>query len=50
MSHLVAPSLLAADFGKLAQEIEMINRSEADWLTSISWTVCLYPTFPSDSR
>ncbi|HDR90593.1 MAG TPA: ribulose-phosphate 3-epimerase [Bacteroidetes bacterium] len=32
MNHLVAPSLLAADFGKLNDEIDMINRSEADWL------------------
>ncbi|MDF1558637.1 MAG: ribulose-phosphate 3-epimerase [Bacteroidales bacterium] len=32
MSHLVAPSLLAADFSNLASEIEMINESVADWL------------------
>ncbi len=32
MNHLVAPSLLAADFGKLNEEIDIINRSEADWL------------------
>lgn len=32
MSHLVAPSLLAADFANLASEVEMINDSEADWL------------------
>lgn len=32
MSHLIAPSLLSADFSYLAQDIEMINRSEADWL------------------
>lgn len=31
MTHLVAPSLLSADFGKLKQEIEMINNSQADW-------------------
>ena len=30
--HLVAPSLLAADFSKLPEEISMINKSEADWL------------------
>lgn len=30
MQHLVAPSLLAADFLTLKQEIEMVNRSEAD--------------------
>lgn len=29
---LVSPSLLAADFLCLDREIEMINRSEADWL------------------
>ncbi len=29
---LVSPSLLAADFLHLDSEIEMINRSEADWL------------------
>ena len=29
---LLSPSLLAADFLHLADEIEMINRSEADWL------------------
>ncbi|MDR1739099.1 MAG: ribulose-phosphate 3-epimerase [Candidatus Symbiothrix sp.] len=29
---ILAPSLLAADFLHLADDIEMINRSEADWL------------------
>ncbi|GAB3425503.1 ribulose-phosphate 3-epimerase [Niabella aquatica] len=29
---LVAPSLLAADFLKLQQEVEIINNSAADWL------------------
>jgi ribulose-phosphate 3-epimerase len=31
MSHLVSPSLLAADFGNLQRDIEMVNRSDADW-------------------
>ena len=31
MKHLIAPSLLAADFANLQNDIEMINRSEADW-------------------
>ncbi len=31
MSHLIAPSLLAADFGNLQRDIEMVNSSEADW-------------------
>lgn len=29
--HLIAPSLLAADFTNLGRDIEMINQSEADW-------------------
>ena len=32
MSPLIAPSLLAANFLNLEQDIEMINQSEADWL------------------
>ena len=32
MDHLVAPSLLAADFGNLEREIDMVNSSVADWL------------------
>ncbi|SFD80397.1 ribulose-phosphate 3-epimerase [Thermophagus xiamenensis] len=31
MSKMVAPSLLSADFTNLAKDIEMVNRSEADW-------------------
>ena len=31
MSHLIAPSVLAADFANLQEDIEMINQSEADW-------------------
>ena len=32
MSHLVAPSILAADFANLQRDVEMLNASEADWL------------------
>ncbi|HVS91468.1 MAG TPA: ribulose-phosphate 3-epimerase [Mucilaginibacter sp.] len=32
MNHLVSPSILAADFGNLQRDIELINRSEADWI------------------
>ncbi len=32
MTTLVSPSLLAADFANLSGEIDLINRSEADWL------------------
>ncbi len=31
MSHLVAPSVLSADFGNLQRDIELINNSSADW-------------------
>jgi ribulose-phosphate 3-epimerase len=31
MEKLIAPSLLSADFLNLGRDIEMVNRSEADW-------------------
>lgn len=31
MKTLIAPSLLAADFGNLQRDCEMVNASEADW-------------------
>lgn len=31
MYHLVAPSLLSADFSRLRDDIEMVNNSHADW-------------------
>lgn len=32
MKHLIAPSILAADFANLQRDIEMLNQSEADWI------------------
>ena len=32
MRTIVSPSLLSADFGNLAKDIDMLSRSEADWL------------------
>ena len=32
MSHLIAPSILTANFLELRKEVEIINGSEADWL------------------
>lgn len=31
MSHLIAPSILSANFANLQADIELINNSEADW-------------------
>lgn len=31
MNHIVAPSILSADFANLQRDTEMINQSEADW-------------------
>lgn len=31
MSHRIAPSILSADFANLQRDVEMINRSQADW-------------------
>lgn len=32
MNHLISPSILAADFGSLQRDIEVINKSDADWI------------------
>jgi len=31
MAHLIAPSILAADFANLSKDIELVNNSTADW-------------------
>jgi ribulose-phosphate 3-epimerase len=31
MSHMIAPSLLAADFAHLGRDVAMVERSQADW-------------------
>lgn len=31
MDHLIAPSMLSANFGHLQAEVEMVNKSDADW-------------------
>ncbi|WP_210488978.1 ribulose-phosphate 3-epimerase [Rufibacter aurantiacus] len=32
MPHLIAPSVLAANFGQLDRDVEMLNQSAADWI------------------
>ncbi|MFM6953371.1 MAG: ribulose-phosphate 3-epimerase [Sphingobacteriaceae bacterium] len=32
MKHLIAPSVLSADFANLERDVAMLNRSQADWL------------------
>ena len=32
MKHLLAPSILAADFANIQRDVEMLNHSEADWI------------------
>lgn len=31
MDHLIAPSMLSANFGQLQADVEMVNNSDADW-------------------
>ncbi|MGQ0827762.1 MAG: ribulose-phosphate 3-epimerase [Bacteroidota bacterium] len=31
MSHIIAPSILSADFANIQRDVEMINNSPADW-------------------
>jgi ribulose-phosphate 3-epimerase len=32
VKHIIAPSLLAADFGNIQTEVQMLNKSEAEWI------------------
>jgi ribulose-phosphate 3-epimerase len=32
MSHLIAPSILSADFANLQRDVEMLNSSNGDWM------------------
>ena len=32
MAHIISPSMLSADFAHLSDDIQMINRSQAEWL------------------
>lgn len=32
MSPIIAPSFLSADFGRIKEEVEMLNESDADWI------------------
>lgn len=32
MNHLIAPSLLTADFTKLSDAVDLVNQSRADWI------------------
>ncbi len=32
MAHLIAPSILSGDFANLGKDIQMLNKSDADWI------------------
>ena len=43
MNHLVAPSLLSADFANIQQAVHMLNQSEADWFHLDVMDGCFVP-------
>ena len=44
MKPIISPSILSADFAYLAKDLEMINRSEADWVHIDIMDGCFVPT------
>ena len=46
MKPMISPSILSADFAHLAKDVEMLNRSEADWVHID--IMDLFLTFPLD--
>ena len=47
---LIAPSILASDFSRLGEQIQMITQAGADWIHLDVWTVYLYPISPLELR
>ena len=50
MKPIIAPSILSADFAYLAKDLEMVNRSEADWVHIDVMDVCSFLIYLSVSR
>jgi ribulose-phosphate 3-epimerase len=45
-THLIAPSVLSANFAQLGADIEMINNSQADWFHIDVMDGVFVPIFP----
>ena len=43
MKHLIAPSILAADFANMGKDIKMLDQSNADWVHVDVMDGCFVP-------
>ena len=50
MEYRLCPSILSADFNRLGEQIQTLERAGVKWLHIDVWTEILYQVFHSECR